>query len=63
MDVKTFDDKCFRDMRNWLIDCYSDEKEEIMEASNETILKVIQRDYDGGILQFVKDSEEYVFQC
>lgn len=56
MPIKTFE-KHFQDMREWLIDCYPDEELEIKEASNEYILKIIKDEYEGGVAQFIADSE------
>jgi hypothetical protein len=42
--------------RDWLIDCYPEEEEEIRAASDQKIFKVVSRDYCGGWTQFALDA-------
>ena len=44
-------------MKDWLKDCYNEEYHEDIDAlSDEKLLKVIEREYAGGVDQFVLDT-------
>lgn len=43
--------------RNWLIECYPDDEGIIEITSDREIMECIARDYDGGIKDFIYESE------
>lgn len=54
-----FNPQIIADMRTWVADCtWADmEQGEEEEKSHEDILKCVQKHYDGGIDQFVRDCQ------
>jgi hypothetical protein len=46
------------DMRQWLKECFETEEdhEEIDAATQERIIKAVEREYSGGVKQFLLDS-------
>ena len=42
--------------REWLLDCFPDQEEEIAEAPADVIRREVERHYDGGAAQFVADA-------
>ena len=42
-------------MRDWLCDCYGDETDDIQEAEESRIIRIVRNDYDGGITSFLND--------
>lgn len=51
------DDKLIRNAKDWLIDCYPYQECEIEEADDLDIIYAIKKTYDGGLKQFILDSE------
>lgn len=43
--------------REWLIECYPDEEDDILESSADRIRRAVARDYDGGWPEFVRNAE------
>lgn len=54
-----FKPEIIKDMRDWLKDCYEDEydQEEIDSCSERQIIAAVDREYDGGLMQFLRDCE------
>lgn len=44
-----------KEMREWLIDCYPDQEDEIDNACDETIMKNVERDFCGGLEGFLEN--------
>jgi len=42
--------------RKWLIECYPEEEEEILEADDQQVLRAVNRLYDGGLRAFIMDT-------
>lgn len=43
--------------REWIIDCHPDEEDDIIESSNDRIIKYISKNWGGGVDQFIKDMQ------
>ena len=65
MDTETLYYKAARpreacaDAKDWLLDCFGDDpdaEKQIMLLSGVTIVKAVEQHYDGGWLQFLRDS-------
>lgn len=41
--------------RDWLIDCYPNQEDEINQACDEDIERHVEREYCGGIESFIKE--------
>ena len=39
--------------REWLMDCYPDDEDEILECNNNEILNAVEREFDGGLTEFI----------
>jgi len=39
--------------REWLIECFEDQEDEILEASDNVIVREVERHYDGGLAGFL----------
>lgn len=48
------------EMRDWLTEIFPDEEDEIRLATDETVIRVVDRTYDGGIAAFAIASLDVV---
>ncbi len=52
LDIDT--DKLLHDCRRWLIECYPADEDDILYCDSKDILQVIEREFSGGIKEFIK---------
>lgn len=48
--------RIIKNARDWVEDCQWDDEESIKSYDDLTILKGVERHYDGGLFQFLKDT-------
>ena len=48
--------KLDQEMKNWLIECFPNQEEELEELSHNELVNSINRYFDGGLMEFISCS-------